>query len=91
MYYSQIPSKLVSVLLNLELKSQGANRHSKIFTKIRSELSKEWSDVDNDAEFKEIMIKQHKRKNIKDKADPIQEKDKPKFRRKTTLNEKQGE
>ena len=87
----KIPSKLVSVLLNLELKSQGANRHSKIFTKIRSELSKEWSDVDNDAEFKEIMIKQHKRKNIKDKADPIQEKDKPKFRRKTTLNEKQGE
>jgi hypothetical protein len=43
----KIPFKLVSNLLNLELKSQGGNRHSKIFEKIKSELSKEWRDVYN--------------------------------------------
>ncbi len=60
--------QLVSNLLNLELKSQGANRHSKIFEKIESELSKEWRDVDNDEEFKKIMIELQEKKDIRDRT-----------------------
>jgi len=63
-----IPFKLVSNLLNLELKSQGANRHSKVFDKIRSELSKEWRDVDNDKEFEKILGELQVKKDIKNKA-----------------------
>mgnify|MGYP006423110315 FL=1 len=63
-----IPFKLVSNLLNLELKSQGANRHSKVFDKIRAELSKEWRDVDNDKEFEKILVELQVKKDIKDKA-----------------------
>ena len=63
----KIPFKLVSNLLNLELKSQGGNRHSKIFEKIKSELSKEWRDVDNKEEFDKIIIELQKKKNITDK------------------------
>jgi len=69
----KIPFKLVSNLLNLELKSQGANRHSKVFDKIRSELTKEWRDVDNDEEFEKILIEQKEKKDIKDKAKIISE------------------
>jgi DNA sulfur modification protein DndC len=64
----KISFKLVSNLLNLELKSQGANRHSKVFDKIRTELSKEWRDVDNDKEFEEILTDLKKKKGIKNKA-----------------------
>jgi len=63
-----ISFRLVSNLLNLELKSQGANRHSKVFDKIRTELSKEWRDVDDDKEFEEILIDLKKKKGIKNKA-----------------------
>lgn len=63
-----IPFKLVSNLLNLELKSQGANRHSKVFDKIRTELSKEWRDVDNDEEYGKIMIELQKNRDIQEKA-----------------------
>lgn len=64
----KISFRLVSNLLNLELKSQGANRHSKVFDKIRTELSKEWRDVDNDKEFEEILTDLKKKKGIKNKA-----------------------
>ncbi len=60
--------KLVSSLLNLELKSQGGNRHSKIFEKIKNELSKEWRDVDDEKEFSKIMIKLQERKDIRDRT-----------------------
>jgi DNA sulfur modification protein DndC len=63
-----ISFKLVSNLLNLELKSQGANRHSKVFDKIKSELSKEWRDVDNNEEFEKILSDLKKKKSIKNKA-----------------------
>ena len=63
-----IPFKLVSNLLNLELKSQGANRHTKVFDKIRTELSKEWRDVDNDKEFEKILGELQVKKDIKAKA-----------------------
>jgi DNA sulfur modification protein DndC len=76
---NKIPFKLVSNLLNLELKSQGANRHSKIFEKIRTELSKEWRDVDNDEEFEKIKIELQKKKNIMGKARILE------------INENQGE
>jgi len=62
-----IPFKLVSNLLNLELKSQGANRHSKVFDKIKSELSKEWRDVDNEEEFGKIMAELQDKKDIRDR------------------------
>ena len=63
-----ISFKLVSNLLNLELKSQGANRHTKVFDKIRTELSKEWRDVDNDKEFEKILGELQVKKDIKAKA-----------------------
>ena len=65
---NDISFKLVSNLLNLELKSQGGNRHSKIFEKIKSELSKEWRDVNNDEEFSKIMIELQEKKDIRDRA-----------------------
>ena len=65
-----ISFKLVSSLLNLELKSQGGNRHSKIFDKIKTELSKEWRDVDNDDEFKKIMTELQERKDIRERIKP---------------------
>ena len=65
-----ISFKLVSSLLNLELKSQGGNRHSKIFDKIKNELSKEWRDVNNDDEFKKIMIGLQEKKDIRDRIKP---------------------
>jgi DNA sulfur modification protein DndC len=68
-----ISFKLVSNLLNLELKSQGANRHSKIFDKIRSELSKEWRDLENKEEFKKIMVELQVKKDIRDKTKPAAE------------------
>ena len=43
----QIPYKLVSNLLNLELEMQSGSGHSKIFDRIGKELSKEWrEDID---------------------------------------------
>jgi hypothetical protein len=69
----------VSNLLNLELKSQGANRHSKIFDRIKNELSKEWRDVDNKEEFKKIMVELQVKKDIRDKI---------KFSEQVTPNEK---
>ncbi len=67
---NKVPFKLVSNLLNLEFKSQGANRHSKIFDKIKQELSKEWRDLDDKNEFKKIMNKLEKEKDIKDNTKP---------------------
>ncbi len=40
----QMPYKLVSNLLNSELELQSGSGHSKIFDKIRKELSKEWRE-----------------------------------------------
>jgi len=56
-----VPTKLVSTLLNEEFKNQGATRHSKIFGKIKTHLSKEWRD-DMDAilsELQEERVKQN--------------------------------
>ena len=39
-----VPAKLVSTLLNEEFENQGATRHSKIFGKIKTQLSKEWRE-----------------------------------------------
>jgi len=39
-----VPTKLVSTLLNEEFENQGATRHSKIFGKIKTQLSKEWRE-----------------------------------------------
>ena len=49
-----VPTKLVSTLLNEEFESQGATRHSKIFGKIKTQLSKEWRD-DMDVIMKELQ------------------------------------
>lgn len=68
--------QLVSNLLNLELKSQGGNRHSKIFEKIKNEISKEWRDVNDDKEFSKIMVKLQERKDIKERTKMVSERDK---------------
>ncbi len=62
-----VPFRLVSNLLSLELKSQGANRHSRIHNKIKSELSKEWRDIENDEEFGKILEELKSKKMQKDK------------------------
>jgi len=49
-----VPTKLVSTLLNEEFENQGATRHSKIFGKIKTQLSKEWRD-DMDVIMKELQ------------------------------------
>jgi len=49
-----VPTKLVSTLLNEEFENQGATRHSKIFGKIKTQLSKEWRD-DVDVIMKELQ------------------------------------
>jgi DNA sulfur modification protein DndC len=43
-----VPTQLVSTLLNEEFKNQGVTRHSKIFKKIVTHLSKEWGDDVNE-------------------------------------------
>jgi DNA sulfur modification protein DndC len=59
-----VPSKLVSTLLNLEFENQGATRHSKIYGKIKTELTKEWRD-DMDVIMKELTDEQQYRKDKK--------------------------
>jgi DNA sulfur modification protein DndC len=50
-----VPTQLVSTLLNEEFENQGATRHSKIFGKIKIQLSKEWrGDEDEDVIMKEL-------------------------------------
>jgi len=39
-----VPTQLVSTLLNEEFKNQGATRHSQIFGKIKTQLYKEWRE-----------------------------------------------
>ena len=39
-----------------------------MFDKIKSELSKEWRDVDNNEEFEKILSDLKKKKSIKNKA-----------------------
>lgn len=62
------PFRLVSNLLNLELKSQGANRHSKIYDKLKHELSKEWRDVNDKQEFEKILKELQVKKDIMESA-----------------------
>jgi DNA sulfur modification protein DndC len=50
-----VPTKLVSTLLNEEFENQGPTRHSKIFGKIKTHLSKDWS-TDIDKIIKELKI-----------------------------------
>jgi DNA sulfur modification protein DndC len=49
-----VPTQLVSTLLNEEFENQGATRHSKIFGKIKTQLSKEWRD-DMDVIMKQLQ------------------------------------
>ena len=65
-----VPFKLVSNLLSLELNSQSGNRHSKIYGKIKGELSKEWRDLDDSEEFKRILDDLEEKKRIQESAKP---------------------
>ena len=60
----------MSNLLSLELNSQSANRHSKIYDKIKNELSKEWRDVNDKDEFKKILGELEEKKKIQEKVKP---------------------
>ena len=72
-----IPVKLVSNLLNAEFETQGATRHSKVYGKIKKELSKEWREdmdvivkelLEEKAEKDKVPVRKNKEKN-KDASD----------------------
>lgn len=63
----QIPYKLVSNLLNSELELQSGSSHSKIFDKIKKELSKEWRD-DIDQIREELFAHRDEEKEVKPNA-----------------------
>jgi len=58
-----VPTKLVSNLLNAEFATQGATRHSKVFGKIKNELSKEWRE-DMDDIMSELKIEKAERDQV---------------------------
>jgi DNA sulfur modification protein DndC len=62
-----VPSKLVSNLLNMEFENQGATRHSKIYGKIKTELTKEWR-TDMTQIMKELTLEQEEKENVKPNA-----------------------
>ena len=62
-----VPSKLVSNLLNVEFLNQGATRHSKIYGKIKTELTKEWR-TDMTQIMKELTLEQEEKENVKPNA-----------------------
>jgi len=73
----EIPVKLVSNLLNAEFETQGATRHSKVYGKIKKELSKEWREdmdvivkelLEEKAEKDKVPVRKNKEKN-KDASD----------------------
>ena len=59
-----VPSKLVSNLLNAEFETQGATRHSKVFSKIKKQLSKEWRE-DMDVIMKELTHERKEKESVK--------------------------
>ena len=62
-----MPYTLVSNLLNAELATRGSSRHSKIFSIIKSELSKEWrQDIDTIRE--ELFEQRDIEENVKPNA-----------------------
>ncbi len=63
----KIPYKLVSNLLNSELKLQGRSSHTKIFDNIKKELSKEWRD-DIDVIRKELFAQRDLEKQVEPNA-----------------------
>jgi len=62
-----IPSRLVSILLNAEFETQGATRHSKVFGKIKRELSKEWRD-DINVIMPELIQERKEKESVKENA-----------------------
>jgi len=50
-----VPFQLVSTLLNVEFETQGGTRHSKVFTKIKNELKKEWRDTKSNENMSKIL------------------------------------
>ena len=58
-----VPTKLVSTLLNKEFENQGATRHSKIFGEIKKQLSREWRD-DMDAIMDELHQERKEKESV---------------------------
>jgi DNA sulfur modification protein DndC len=70
-----VPVKLVSNLLNAEFDTQGATRHSKVYGKIKNELSKEWRE-DMDVIMKELREEKAEKDTVpaskkKEKSRPV--------------------
>jgi len=59
-----VPSKLVSNLLNAEFESQGTTRHSKVFGKIQKVLSKEWRE-DMNVIMKELTQERKEKESVR--------------------------
>jgi DNA sulfur modification protein DndC len=65
-----VPTKLVGNLLNAEFETQGASRHSKVFGKIKKELSKEWRE-----DMDEIMAELTQERKEKVEVQPSKRKE----------------
>jgi len=59
--------RLVSNLLNAEFDTQGATRHSKVFGKIKHELSKEWRE-DMGEIMHELIQERNEKESVKKNA-----------------------
>jgi len=65
-----VPTRLVGNLLNAEFETQGASRHSKVFGKIKKELSKEWRE-----DMDEIMAELTQEREEKNQVLPSKRKE----------------
>ena len=62
-----VPYRLVSNLLNAEFQTHGTTRHSKVFGKIKHELSKEWRE-DMDEIMQELIEQREEKESVKENA-----------------------
>jgi len=62
-----VPYRLVSNLLNAEFETHGTTRHTKIFGKIKHELSKEWRE-DMDEIMQELIEQRKEKESVKENA-----------------------
>jgi len=58
-----VPVKLVSTLLDAEFETQGATRHSKVYGKIKTQLSKEWRE-DMDEIVNELLEEKTEKESV---------------------------
>lgn len=70
----EVPFKLVSNLLNYEFETQGATRHSRVFGKIKKELSKEWRETQTKEDMDIILQELDEERKEKERVKPTTKK-----------------